>query len=1067
MKVRLRFPGLLLLACAGLVAQQYPFLPVAGSPRNIEHILQDRQGRLWIGTLADVQYFDGARFFSLHEVGFPVTSVFSLAQDDEGGIVIGSEGGAYRYFEGRLEKLPPEVIAARVTVVAPGLLFVTGNRPGSSEVLLYRVRRARGAWQTEELTAWPFGEFETRDRSGAILTGCPGGWCEYYPQRIASWTPKQPAQPVLHHAPVPLKKVLRDASGCLWFRTLESAAYQCPGDSSPATLPALVAGRNVWAGIEETGDGSILFANASSLALGRPGAFQVATPENGLPSETISCAIQARDGTIWAGSIGGLYRFPHPFRLHYWKSRFGPFWSITRSGGRIFAGTSAGVANLENSGEWSVLPATRGLGTISSLLPEADGSLYAAVSGSTVIHLRMPGGAIDARMAGGQDVQPQFLARGADGSVWAAGAGFCRLVRKGGELIALAENPQGAVPSDSFVASDPSGAVWGCFSGGLIRRGPGAWQTIAREGMPAGLCRSLAFSGGDVWAGYNTAIAWVRAEAGASQVRRFTTSRDAGASNGWTFGTDTRAWLWRGSLDGMFAATGQQAQRGVWIGLGEPDGLTGVDVNHNSFFSDADGSVWWAADNSVFQFTPPANLLDPPGAAGVFVSAFSVAGRNPKPADAAGAFSFRQPLTVHLASLRYGERNSIRIRYRVRPEQTNWREAWSLDLDLGPLSWGSHTLEYQSRFTTGQWSPPSSRQLTVTPPWWFSLPALLGFAGIGSAGAAGGVAWRNKRKRRTRNRLPDLDAWRAAVLAPESQLEGSTLDRRFRVLQAIARGGFATVFRGQDLRTKRPCAIKVFRQETLDEEWITHRFQQEVSALEQIRHPSVVSIYGHGLAAGRAPYLAMELIAGGTLRDLLTIGPPPLCRTASLLRQAGEALGQIHARGIFHRDLKPENLMLRDDAPRGEELVLIDFSIAILKEPDQTVHGLSRAAGTIYYMAPEQAVGFATAASDIYSLAKIALEMLTGRRLSVLLPDAGMDLPEKVRNLVRAMPLRLTEESVGVLGSALEFDPSRRPQAAREFVDPIARDLLAASSDRAASPYPSPKDGESAADSFR
>lgn len=580
MKVSLRFPGSLLLGCASLVAQQYPFVPVAGSPKNIEHILQDRQGRLWIGTLEDVLYFDGARFFSLHQAGLPVTSVFSLVQDDEGAILIGSQSGAYRYFEGRLENLLPGITAVRVTAVVPGLLLVTGVRPGSSGISVYRVRRTHGVWQADELAGWPFGEFNTRDRSGAILTDCPGGWCEYSPRLIAGWTPRQPADPVFHRTAVARRKVFRDSSGCLWFRTLESAAYQCLGDPSPVPLPALVAGRNVWAGIEETADGSILLANAASLALGRPGAFLVATPENGLPSETISCAIQARDGTIWAGSIGGLYRFAHPFRLRYWKSRYGPFWSITRSGGRIFAGTSAGVATLGDSGEWSVLPATTGLGSVSSLLPEADGSLYAAVSGRTVIHLRMPGAAIDARMQNGADVQPQFLARAADGVVWVAGAGFYRLVRKGGELIASRDNPEVTVPSDPFIASDPSGALWGCFSGGLIRRGPGGWQTVAREGMPVGIRRSLAFSaGGEVWAGYNTAHAWVRTEAGgAAQVRRITTSGDAGGAIGWTFGTDSREWLWRGSLDGMFVANVSEAQRGVWIGLGEPDGLSGIDV---------------------------------------------------------------------------------------------------------------------------------------------------------------------------------------------------------------------------------------------------------------------------------------------------------------------------------------------------------------------------------------------------------------------------------------------------------------------------------------------------------
>ena len=134
--------------------------------------------------------------------------------------------------------------------------------------------------------------------------------------------------------------------------------------------------------------------------------------------------------------------------------------------------------------------------------------------------------------------------------------------------------------------------------------------------------------------------------------------------------------------------------------------------------------------------------------------------------------------------------------------------------------------------------------------------------------------------------------------------------------------------------------------------------------------------------------------------------------------------------------------MIRSGSASGEELVLIDFSIAIVKGPDQTIHGLSRAAGTIYYMAPEQAIGFALPASDIYSLTKILLEMLTGQRLSTLLPDAALDLPERVRELVGGLPVRFSVESIDLLGAALEFDPLRRPPDAQLFAEPIVRDLL-------------------------
>jgi serine/threonine protein kinase len=94
-------------------------------------------------------------------------------------------------------------------------------------------------------------------------------------------------------------------------------------------------------------------------------------------------------------------------------------------------------------------------------------------------------------------------------------------------------------------------------------------------------------------------------------------------------------------------------------------------------------------------------------------------------------------------------------------------------------------------------------------------------------------------------------------------------------------------------------------------------------------------------------------------------------------------------------------------------------------------------------MAPEQAVGFAIPASDIYSLAKILLEMLTVQRLSTLLPNAGLDLPDRVRELARGLPIRFSEQSLDLLAAALEFDPLRRPQDAQLFAEPIVRDLFA------------------------
>jgi serine/threonine-protein kinase len=222
-----------------------------------------------------------------------------------------------------------------------------------------------------------------------------------------------------------------------------------------------------------------------------------------------------------------------------------------------------------------------------------------------------------------------------------------------------------------------------------------------------------------------------------------------------------------------------------------------------------------------------------------------------------------------------------------------------------------------------------------------------------------------------------------------------------------------------------------------------------VTALEQLEHPNIVRITGHGEVDGGAPYLVMEFIQGRSLRELLEErkgerggdGALTHSQTAAFTRQLTAALTALHRLSIYHRDLKPENLMIRADADNAEQLVLIDFSIAIVRSPDETFHGISRVAGTLGYMAPEQVIGYADATTDIYALAKVVMEMLTGSRWMDLLPEGTLDMSSFLRGYLAANPCGLGAESVEMLAAALAFDPGRRPKTAAEFAEPIIRDL--------------------------
>jgi serine/threonine protein kinase len=222
---------------------------------------------------------------------------------------------------------------------------------------------------------------------------------------------------------------------------------------------------------------------------------------------------------------------------------------------------------------------------------------------------------------------------------------------------------------------------------------------------------------------------------------------------------------------------------------------------------------------------------------------------------------------------------------------------------------------------------------------------------------------------------------------------------------------------------------------------LARRFQQEVTALETISHPNVVGILAYGATPKGSPYLVMEFIEGHTLRDELKDGaiPPQAC--ASLIRQIGGALHELHSHGIYHRDVKPENIMIRTLAPINENAVLVDFSMAIVRDPDMSMHGLSRAGGTVHYMAPEQALGHGSGEADIYSLAKVVIEMMTGKRLSELLPDAGLDLSLRVRELLESSVFGLSSVTIDLVANALEFDPGRRPGNVKAFTQTIADEL--------------------------
>lgn len=1039
-------------ACPPLLAQQYPFLPVPGSPKNAKVLFQDSRGRLWAGG-DQLACFDGVRLFFLRDYGLPAGTINDVSEDSGGSIWIATETGVYRFANGRVEETAKSV-AVSVIASTPDLAVAAVGPPGHgipTNASLVRIRHDLSGWITETIMSLDSPGPLTLDHTGSILYPWPDrGWNEIRLADLPGWHPGAQL-PVSHHsgrAPSagPMK-IMRDRAGCIWSGAENEADYLC---ADGQWHPAEFAGANVRATMQEAPDGSMLLVGYNILAVGRPGSFHVSRPTNGMPA--LVSAMQARDGTIWLGSMQGLYRFPSPFRLGYWTAREGVDnpWAVQRIGKDVYAGLNGDVAVLSADGaRWRSIASFRKTGQVMNLADDGNGNVMVALNPGFAA-LLAPDGKVLARRVpdGGYGLR---FAQTPKHEMWLGGIGLGRLTRHGG-LLEFANHRLDTQPAGNVLDvqyEEHSHKLWACYNGGLTERSEdGSWREFtAKDGLLVDACWSLAaMPNGDIWYGYyNTpAFALIRPRAsGGFAVRQFRAGDDIADPESLTFDTDHRGWLWRGGNRGLSVADAAAAEAGKWLFLDQSDGLPGVGVNSGSYFADSDGSIWFGIDINVVHYSPPPDLVTPKFAPQVFVSAFSWDNQAPRLVEAVDdKLPHGSKVTAHLGSLQFDRRNALRVRYRLLPEQSEWRETRTLDLPLGTLGSGSHTLQVQGRVFTGPWSSTVSRTFEVLTPLWLAWPLLAAYFVTAASLGAGGYVLRRRRKIEEARVLPDLAAWRlGALLSDVHDVVGTVLESRFEVRALLARGGFASVMAGFDHQQKQPCAIKIFRTEVKDKAWVQRSFDHEVAALRRVRHPNVVSIYAHGRTPTGTPYLVMEFIDGRSLREVLEDGALAPRRAARLLRQLASALDAIHAEGICHRDVKPENVIVRKEKTPEEEAVLIDFSIAIVKDADETLHGLSRAAGTFDYMAPEQAVGYAQTSSDVYSLAKLLIEMLTGRQLKELLPDASLDLPVRVRELARTWTVHLSDDSMDMLSTALEFDPSRRPAVAGEFARPVARDL--------------------------
>lgn len=281
-------------------------------------------------------------------------------------------------------------------------------------------------------------------------------------------------------------------------------------------------------------------------------------------------------------------------------------------------------------------------------------------------------------------------------------------------------------------------------------------------------------------------------------------------------------------------------------------------------------------------------------------------------------------------------------------------------------------------------------------------------------------------------------------------LVGEVIDGRYEVLEHLADGGMAVVYRALDTRLDREVALKVMRPHLVHDLEFVRRFEREARSAARLSHPHIVGVLDQGDDAGHL-FIALEYVPGRTLRDVLDEEGSLTPRAAlDILDPALDALGYAHRAGLVHRDVKPENILIRDDGV----VKVADFGLVRAVTSQTVTSSSSVLLGTVAYVSPEQVGrGIADARSDVYAAGLILYEMLAGEKayggdtpVNVAFQHVHEDVPELAARAVGVPPM--LDDAIA---TASARDPDERPAdatALRALLGEVRRGLSSEQLDR-------------------
>ncbi|HSW04375.1 diguanylate cyclase [Aquabacterium sp.] len=726
-------------------------------------LARDGAGFIWVGTQNGVYRFDGARFerIGTAEIGY----VMALVADGDR-LWVGTSDGVWLWQDGGLQPVQPP--GEPLAIDDPqAILPVDGTRAWvASGGRLFQIVRSGAGWQRQDGIAAALATLPkmqqhitsvVRAAHGALWLGCGPAICRLDERGVVAWGAERGVQGG------PWRSLLLAADGALWARSARRVLQLEAGASAFADRSEKrdEDDRFDRYPLAEDAQHRIISASRGGLMRWNGRSWDRFDTAPGLPiAGRVMAVLTDHEGGLWFGKLGaGLQQWRGYGRWENWTVAGGlphhVVWSFARAGkpARLLAATGAGVVALDPATQrFRPVEGTAGKEAV-ALSRAADGALWVGTRTGALLRLPGGGGAI-ATLPGSPKLYRLFADRA--GRLWVLdGAGLRRWDPGAGSFMPQAVQPGGSPFSDVCEAGD--GALWFSGAAGVVRLAGEHWGAPQRLDIAPELVACLR-DGSVVVAGARGGLYRLHAAGPALREKPGAALRAEDitppALRGRTMLAllgDSRGWLWAATDAGVAVWNGRH-----WRLLGSGQGLVWDDTSAYALFEDEDASIWIGTSRGASHVVAPASLFDAAMRAPI-VRVLRRGGQALPPDGAIDLPWSRDALETVLALPSYRDRAAQGVEYRLAGFDERWTASPHPDIRLTGLPPGSY--RFDARVVDrelGIVSAPASFGFSIAPPWWGTLWARAGFAGLTLLLAYAAYRWRVRALTQQEQRLHAL-----------------------------------------------------------------------------------------------------------------------------------------------------------------------------------------------------------------------------------------------------------------------------------------------------------------------